>query len=426
MIWEIELLYFVAMIATFIILLLVVKMPSGIAMMASALVGLALSAIFSDTEFSLRFLVEGGFGYFDTILVITMAMIFMGALQATGALDYFCAVLVKAFYKFPTILLIFFMFIIMFPAMITGSSLSSVISTGAIVAPIMIKMGIPKAKVGAIVAFGAIFGMIAPPVNIPVMAICEVVDIPFTGFTLPLLLLTLPLAIFTVLFLGRKHVKKIDLDQLSEVMDLDITKRMSWLVSLPLILLVVLILLSNIIPSVFGSWGMTLIFFLSTVPAFFVGKKTNPVKVFNEGVKKSFSAMALLLGVGMFVEVLTLSGARGFFVINAISLPKVLKYVAIAVSMPIFGGISAFGSASILGGPFVMAFLENSQIIMASALSLVAALGEFLPPTAMSATFATEVVGEDKYFKITKAALIPLIVTLVYAMVFIIFVSRVW
>lgn len=426
MIWEIELLYFVAMIATFIVLLLAVKMPSGIAMMVSALVGLVLSAIFSDTEFSLRFLIEGGFGYFDTILVITMAMIFMGALQATGALDYFCAVLVKTFHKFPTILLIFFMFIIMFPAMITGSSLSSVISTGAIVAPIMIKMGIPKAKVGAIVAFGAIYGMIAPPVNIPVMAICEVVDIPFTGFTLPLLLLTVPLAIFTVLFLGRKHVKKIDLDQLGEVMDLDITKRMSWLVSLPLILLVVLILLSNIVPSVFGSWGMTLIFFLSTIPAFFVGKKPNPVKVFNEGVKKSFSAMALLLGVGMFVEVLTLSGARGFFVINAISLPKVWKYVAIAVSMPVFGGISAFGSASILGGPFVMAFLENSQIIMAAALSLVAALGEFLPPTAMSATFATEVVGEDKYFKITKAALVPLIVTLVYAMVFIIFVSRVW
>ena len=67
MIWEIELLYLVAMLATFVVLLLVAKTPSGIALMASALVGLVLSAIFSDTELSLRQLLEGGFGYFDTI-----------------------------------------------------------------------------------------------------------------------------------------------------------------------------------------------------------------------------------------------------------------------------------------------------------------------------------------------------------------------
>ena len=100
--------------------------------------------------------------------------------------------------------------------------------------------------------------------------------------------------------------------------------------------------------------------------------------------------MALLAGVGMFVEVLTWIGARGWFVANALSLPSILQYVAIAVTLPVFGGISAFGSASILGGPFVMAFLALDNIIVASALSLLAALGEFLPPTAMSATLVAE------------------------------------
>ena len=99
------------------------------------------------------------------------------------------------------------MLILMLPGMITGSSLAAIISCGTIVAPIMLKMGIPKQKVGAIVAFGAILGMVAPPINIPVMVICDVVDIPYQGFTMPLLVLTFPLAIFAALYLSRSFRK---------------------------------------------------------------------------------------------------------------------------------------------------------------------------------------------------------------------------
>lgn len=187
MLWQIELLYFVVMIGVFVFLLLKFKMRAGFALMISAIVGAILSAIFSKTELSIRHFVEGGFAYFDTILVITMAMVFIGALEESGALDYLSAALIKVFHRFPTILLICLMLIIMFPGMITGSSLSCIVTSGALVAPIMIKIGIPKAKVGAIIAFGAVLGMIAPPINVPVMLICDVVDIPFTGFTLPLL-----------------------------------------------------------------------------------------------------------------------------------------------------------------------------------------------------------------------------------------------
>ena len=92
--------------------------------------------------------------------------------------------------------------------------------------------------------------------------------------------------------------------------------------------------------------------------------------------------------------------------------------------MPLFGGISAFGSASILGGPFVMALKSVADVIfVASALSLVAATGEFLPPTAMSATFSAQIVGEKKYSQVTKAAIIPLLLVLVYALSVILFVA---
>lgn len=418
--------YFVAMLAVFVVLLLALKVPAGISLMISAVLGAVLSTIFSQTEFTLRHFIEGGFAYLDNLIVIVAAMVFMAGLTASGALNYFSVILVKTFHKKPVLLLIFFMLIIMFPAMITGSSLSSVVCTGAIIAPIMLKMGIPKAKAGAIVAFGSILGMVAPPINIPVMLICDVVDIPYTGFVLPLLALTLPLAVFCVLFLGLKHVKKIDLEEIKEVLDFKVLETTKWTVVLPLIILVVLIVLQNVLPRVFGSLGMPLIFIIATIVTFFVGKKPKPFNVFYDGVVKSFPAMSLLMGVGMFVQILTLNGARGYFVINALSLPDAWRYVGIAVTLPVFGGISAFASASVLGGPFVMALLASNEIVVASALSLAAALGEFLPPTAMSATFASNIVGEEKHLKITKAALVPLGVCLAYAMIFIIFIAKIW
>lgn len=146
MLLQIELLYFVLMIGSFIALLLWAKLPSGLCLMISAVIGAVVSTIFSQTPFDLRYFVEGTFGYFDTILVITTAMIFMGVMQVSGALEYLNVVLVKAFRTVPSALLVCFMLIIMFPAMVTGSSLSSAISAGALVAPIMIKWVFPRQR----------------------------------------------------------------------------------------------------------------------------------------------------------------------------------------------------------------------------------------------------------------------------------------
>ena len=503
MVFQIELLYFVAMLATFIVLLLVCKFNAGVSLMCSALVGGLLYAICSGNWFALnpRYYIEGASGYFDTILVIVAAMVFIGGTEACGALDYVSALLVKALRKFPTILLLSFMFILMLPGMITGSSLASIISCGTIVAPIMLKMGIPKQKVGAIIAFGAILGMVAPPINIPVMVICDVVDIPYTGFDLPLMLLTFPLAIVITLLLSRSFcfkkqpdevpVKKnwlensivlgiiglayvallvsyfistnpkseladqskllgalaiiygvvvaiaaaivvfgkpysvtISKEQAGDMVNLDVLKELKWYVVIPIIVLVVLFVLQSVLPHIIGLWGTPLLFVLAFIPSIFIGRKKNALEVVKNGIGKSISAMSLLMGVGMFLEIMTLNGVRGYFVINALSLPNVWQYISISVAMPLFGGVSAFGSASILGGPFVMALLGIAdEIFVASALSLVAATGEFLPPTAMSATFAGQVVGEKKYSKVTMAAIVPLLLILAYALVFIIVVA---
>lgn len=418
----IELVFFIVMIVVFILCLLFLKVPAGISLMISAIIG----SLIAGFGIPIRHLVEGSFGYLDTILTIAAAMIFMVALEKSGALDASSVFIVEKLHKYPTLLLISFMFIIMFPGMITGSTIASVVSSGCLVAPIMIGMGIPKNKTAAIVGLGSIFGMLAPPINIPVMVICDVVDMPYIGFTLPLLLLTFPLAIFTVIFLGRKHVKEIDVEQLKNHMNFKIKEEVNGLVFLPILLLVVLIILQNAFARYMIQLGLPLTFMICAIAALFCGKKFNFINASKEGLNKALGAMALLMGVGMFVQVITLNGVRGFFVINALSLPKELLFVSMGLTVPIFGGISAFGSASILGGPFVMALGSLNPIIVASGLSLLTGIGEFLPPTAMAATFACEVADKESYKNALKPAIIPLLLMLVYAMFFIIVLARVW
>lgn len=441
MFWTIELLYFVIMIGVFIALMLAAKMPSGLALMVSAVVGVALSFAFSGTSFELRYLVEGAFGYFDTILTITTAMVFMGALQVTGALEYISAAVVKALRRWPTLLLIVFMLIIMFPAMVTGSSLASAISAGALVAPIMIKWGIPRAKTGAIVALGSVLGMVAPPVNVPAMVICDVVDIPFTGFTLPLLLMVVPVAVVGVLILGRKYVKPIGEEEVSQIVNTEILTELNWSCVLPLYLLIALIIGEIIWPKIFGSFAMPGMFVVSTILAFFFGRRLPlwkkhtendsddadlcVVDVVRHGILKSFGAMGLLMGVGMFMEAIALNGVRSYFVANALMLPGIAKYISMALTLPILGGISAYGSASILGGPFVMSLYgKYTSVTLTCGFSMLAAIGEFLPPTAMSATFAASMVEEKKWSSISKAALPALLVTYVYGLVYVLLFAK--
>src|SRR5665647_2253135 len=106
--------------------------------------------------------------------------------------------------------------IIMFPGMITGSCTASVLSTGVLLVPVLLKMNMPRETAGAIVAMAAVYGMIAPPVNIVVMIIGGGIDMPYIGFDLPLLYMTLPLAILTTLYLGYGYARSADMTAVME------------------------------------------------------------------------------------------------------------------------------------------------------------------------------------------------------------------
>lgn len=405
---------FLAMVGVFAVCAFAVKLPVSLSMLAAAVTGLLVSG----NGIGIRHLVEGTFGYVDTILVIATAMIFMRAVQESGALDALNVVIIKRFRTVPALLLPLLMLVAMFPGMITGSSSASVLTAGAVVAPVLMILGLPAAEAGAFIALAGILGMIAPPVNIPAMIIGGGIDMPFVGFELPLLLLTMPLAVLFSLTIGLKHVKKLSWEALAPKLDTATYERYGARLFAPILVVAALMVLGKVVPEYFGL-GLPVVFLLGAALAFFVGKRFNPLLAAKSAVADALPVLGILAGVGMFIQVMTLTGVRGFIVVNALSVPPILLYAAIAVTIPLFGAVSSFGASSVLGVPFLLALLGKDQIVTAAALSLIASLGDFMPPTALSAIFAAQVVGEEKYSRVLKHLIIPSIAILAWALVFI-------
>lgn len=414
-----ELIAFLVMVGVFLLGCFLCKLPVSLSMVLASVAG----AIAGGQGLALRHLVEGMFAYVDTIMVIATAMIFMKVIQESGALDAIASLIIQRFHKVPALMLIFIMVIIMFPGMITGSSTASVLSAGSIMAPVLMIMGVPVLETACILALGGVLGMIAPPTNIPAMIIGAGIDIPYSGFGLPLTMLTFPLAFLFVLMFGYKYVKNMNYVEVEAKLNTDSRKRFGFKVYIPLLLAIVLMVLNKAVPAI-PDIGMPLVFLIRAVVGCFTGYKFNFFKAAKESVHSALPVMGILMGVGMFIQVMTLTGVRGLIVTSCLSLPSFARYLALAISMPAFGAISSFGSASVLGVPFLLSFLAKDQIIVAAALSLVASLGDMVPPTALAGIFAAKVVGMENYTPILKKCLIPCLIVVIWAILFIVFADQ--
>ncbi|MDR0841253.1 MAG: TRAP transporter large permease subunit [Christensenellaceae bacterium] len=406
----------IAMLGTFLVANMLFKLPVSISMVLGAIVG----AVVGGKGFPLRHLFEGSFVYLDTMLIILTATLFMRVIEKSGAMDALGATIVHRFHKAPATLLILVMLIIMFPGMITGSSAAAVLSVGAIVAQIFQLIGIPDNKSGAILAIGAILGMAAPPVSIPAMLIAGGVDMPYIGFAVPLLCMTIPCAIFTVLFLGYRHCKGMDYEKIHDKLDLETAQKYGIRLYAPIGIVLVLMALTRAFPSVIPNLGMPLIFVIGTVCGVFVGKRFDFLETARQSIADTVPVCAKLVGVGMFIQILTLTGARGTIVVGCLGLGVVLLYVCCVTVLPVFGAISSFGASSVFGVPFLLAMLSGNQIVTASALALLASMGDLMPPTALAGNYAAQIV-KQKYSDVFRACLVPAAVCLAVGLLFLIF-----
>src|SRR5690606_29251725 len=83
--------------------------------------------------------------------------------------------------------------------MFVGVAGVAVLATGVFVPPILRRVGLSDTRIAAFIAILATCGMIAPPLNVPAMAIADGVNMPYSGFDIVLFILSGIPAVFTVL-----------------------------------------------------------------------------------------------------------------------------------------------------------------------------------------------------------------------------------
>jgi len=408
----------------FFLALQVFKMSPELSMIISAFVG----ALVAGFGLPIRHIVEGTFTYLDIILTIIAATLFMNILEDSKAISYIVRSIVTNFYKQRLILLILLMLVLLLPGALTGAGSVSVLISGGIVATVLYSMGIPLVNVTAIVFIGAALSVVTPPVNIYAMIISGGVNMPYIGFFAPLLIPILILAIFTAIFLGWKG-KPLELNEILGKLPPVPPKMYGFKAYFPFIVLIGLMVTTRIFPHTFPILGIPLIFIISSIAALIVvwlnGQKINILLISKNTLKQLFPLISTLVAVGIFVQILTLTGVRGLLVVTVLSLPIWLVYVGLAFALPIGEAILLYGVAAVLGVPLIFLFnnsLGLDPILATVGISLICPLGDALPPTRIIGRLTVETLNyEGSYTSFLKKCAIPWIVITVAGICLIIF-----
>jgi TRAP-type C4-dicarboxylate transport system permease large subunit len=394
------------------------KLPAGVSLMAAAVVG----ALVAGEGVPVRHFVEGGFGFLEAILIIATAMIFMKVVEATGALGTINFGLIKSLYRWPTLLMIVVMVFVMFPGMLTGLSSACILTPGALVIPGLLAMGMPKIAAGSLIAMAAVYGEIAPPISIPIMIIGGGVDMPYIGFARPLFIASFPLAIATAVYYRYRYLKSFNIDEVLANLRQPVYAKHGPKLFLPLVFVVGYLVVENTIPEHVPHLGVPLVFMIGALLGFGTGEKFNFITVSRSAIRDAMPVMAILVGVGMFLQIMTLTGVRGYLAISALYLPEQLKYLAVLI-MPFFG--SAYASAWVVGVPLVYVFIGKNEIVVTAALALMAALGDLMPPPSLLCAYAGQMVKEKNHFRILRQSALPIAATMVVGVLIVMFAGEI-
>ena len=369
-------------------------------------------AILGNFGLPFRHLVEGGFGYLNLILALFAGAFFGQSMQLIGATDRL-AKIVGASSR--PVVLICAGSLLFVAGMMTGIAGVAVLAVGAFAAPMLRGAGLGRVSAAAYIALMATLGMIAPPINIPAMIMADGVNMPYAGFSWSLLALSLPTALFAVATFSRAPRQSDGAPPATEI-----AKAPSSIATIGIVVLFGIIafwIALRIWPDSIFDPSTPLVFAVGAVIGLVLLKPARWGEVFRPIFTGTpLMLAAVLVSVGVVVQIMALTGVRGWLVIQAMSFQPPTLYAAI-VGIPILGSVlTSMGTANSLGVPFAFAFIHQDMIVNISALSAIAALSEFCPPTAISVALAAYIVGENRVMPIIRAAIPTLIVLTVLAL----------
>jgi CitMHS family citrate-Mg2+:H+ or citrate-Ca2+:H+ symporter len=418
----------IAMVVAFVLSSIFLK-SAEISMIIAASVGILFGVAHGWTSSFSRVFVEGLFTNLDIALLFVTASFFVNFYSESGAITTLTRKLVsKSNNKW--VLLSAMAIFMLIPGAITGAGSISVFVLGSMVAMIARAMGLSEKKTAAFVFTFAILSAAAPPVNLWAMMIASGSDMPYVGFTTPLLVPILIVGALSIIYFGWGSKPKDTAEILKNLPDA--SKDIAWWrIILPPAVLLGVFLVSYYLPFNIPVIGLPLTFVIACIVAIICNpNKLSPKECWNimdKTMEQIFPLIATVLSVGVLQNAMSATGVKGLIGITFITLPLVWIYISMLFIAPLLQGSLNYGSAVVFGAPLIFLFntMGYNLTIIASAMSLIFPIGDCLPPSRITGRLSCEVVGyEGSYGSFLKAVLIPCLILAAVALVMMVFPDK--
>ncbi|MFB3855163.1 MAG: C4-dicarboxylate ABC transporter [Vicinamibacterales bacterium] len=363
-----------------------------------------------------RHIAEGAATYLDINLIFVTATLFMNFLKESGGVAFVVRGIIRRFHRNRLLLLVILPMVLLIPGALTGAGSVTVLIAGGMVATVLAYMGIPRAKVAAIVFIVAGLSAAAPPVNLWAMMTAAGVNMPYVGFFWPLLVPCVLLSMATTLILGWKGSAE-DVEQALRELPPAPAGWSSWKVALPFAVFLFLVFAGRQWPHSTPVIGLPLMFLAAALTSFALSPVRLDVwRISRETVEQLLPLLGTLTAAGILVQVMTLTGARGLLAVTVATLPVAVVFATMFVVLPVSESVLMWGAAPVIGVPLVLLFntIGLDPIVALAGMSLIWPLGDALPPTAIIGRLTVDVVGYDRpYGGFLRACLVPAVVIIV-------------
>lgn len=373
-----------------------------------------------------RHLVEGTFTYFDVCLTFLTATFFMTIFKVTGGVSYIVRQIVRKFYRHRVICLLLLMVVMLIPGAVTGSGATAVLTVGGLVGAVLAAMGVKEDRRVALIFILAAMSAACPPINLWAMMAAAGANMPFVGFTVPLLSLAVIGALFATFFLTRGSHPEGEIEAVLASLPEAPEGWNAFRAFTPFVVMIVLIVGARIFPAQWPVIGLPMIFMFSGAAVLLCAPvKTNVFDVAITTVTNLKELVGIMTVVGVLNQIMTLTGARGLVSLAIVILPIWLLFAILWLVLPAAEGVLQYAVAPLIGVPLIMLFNMKgyNPVVALSAWAVMWPVGDCLPPTAVVGRAAVlELDYKGHYYKsFLKTAIIPMLFVLAVCTVVMIF-----
>jgi len=397
------------------------KLSIELSMFVAAIAG----ALAHGAGIPIRHIVDGAFTYFDVCLIFITATFFMNLLKEAGGIVYIIRSIITTFHDRRLICLFLLTLVLLIPGALTGSGAVTVLVAGTLVGTVLIYMGISETRVAAIIFLCAAMSAAAPPINLWAMMAAAGSNMPYVGFMRPLLVITVFGALLSMFILGWKG-KAVDLQKALQELPKPPEKMNLLRVAIPLIIFFALVLAGRLWPFRMPVLGLPLTFLISAISVLLISPKRLPVlQIASDTIQQLIPLVGIMIVVGILIQIMALSGARGLISLGVVILPLTTLYATLWLILPWSEGLVQYAVAPLIGVPLILLFNMKGldPIIALSAMAVMWPLGDCLPPTAVvGRAVVIELKYKGSYYgEFVKTCLLPMIIILLTCTLFIIF-----